>query len=346
MHLEECIASKHSPTARTSRDTHPGAPLTEGSRSVNQPGFWGFPSCSEENGCRARIFRKRNSAFKLVNLSRLSQGRRRGHLVCPTGVAVTHDGFVFITDCSNNKVRVLDSSRDMWVFFRKMKETPSKQGGSPAGIAISSLGYLVVIAEPEKKQVSVYARDGRRLFSLKLNWMKPFGVAVTSKGQIVVTDNCENGSLSVLTVDWTNGSVLHLQLIGGLEYPCFVACSKKDDTAVTTKNSVKLYDATGNLTWSSSLEQGNNQVFICPKGIAIDSDNNVIVSDYSSGKIVLLSSEGRWLMDIVSSGLMGPQGLALSPDGLLVIADSQNHSIKVYSYRPVTTWCQEPAFND
>ncbi|XP_066568518.1 tripartite motif-containing protein 3-like [Amia ocellicauda] len=341
MQLEACAPqNQFLCTARTSGDVCTGAQMTESSRSLTPPGFWHFPSCSEENNNFSGLFRHSSSEMNLTIPSPVRQmhiqGRSHDHLVCPTGVAVTHDGFVFITDRGRQRVQVLDSSGDMLGFFRKTTETDSTELGSPAGIAISSLGYLVVIAEPHQRRVSVHARDGRRLFSLRLNWQWPFGVALNSKGQIVVTDNCENGNLYIVTVDWTNGSVLQLQTVESLKYPCFVACSKKDEIAVAINNSVRLYNTAGSLIWTSTPEQGNNCALICPKGIAIDKNSNLIVSDYSSGKVVLLSSEGRWLMNIVSSGLKGPQGLALSPNGLLVIADSQNHTIQMHSYQPAS----------
>lgn len=99
--------------------------------------------------------------------------------------------------------------------------------------------------------------------------------------------------------------------------------------AVFTEDSVLLYDTTGSLLWRSE------QRVVHTSGVAIDDRNNVIVANHSSGDMVVLSSEGRWL-GWTGRGLAGPQGLALGNDRVLVITNSLNNKniiISPYQYQ-------------
>lgn len=247
----------------------------------------------------------------------------------PVGTAVSPDSVVLVTGRDGRGVRALD----LYGNQRKAhKWALEAEEGACAGVAISSLGFLVVVAKPRSRCVSAHTRDGRRLFSVRLGWRCPFGVAVTRRSRVVVSDCCERGTLSVLTVDWTSGSILHVHRVEGLRRPSFLACSSDDAIAVSVTGSVHLYNAAGALVWKSGPDQG---VFR-PMGIAIDSECNIIVADHTLGNVVLLSQDGR-LLRCVIQGLKGPQGLALSPDGILVIGDHGNNRVIAHPYHPAHT---------
>jgi len=78
-----------------------------------------------------------------------------------------------------------------------------------------------------------------------------------------------------------------------------------------------------------------------PKDVAVDSENNVYISDFGSDKISKFDSNGKMIFSI---GKMGnhpgddkgpsefnqPSGLWVSQNGLLYVADSFNHRIQVF----------------
>ncbi|KAJ8341896.1 hypothetical protein SKAU_G00341870 [Synaphobranchus kaupii] len=248
---------------------------------------------------------------------RLSEDASGGGAAQPVGVAVAPDGAVLVTERGGRGVRALDLHGNRRTALKWALE--AEAGG------VRGRGRL---------------RAGR-LFSVRLGWRHPFGVGVTRSSRVVVSDCCESGTLSVLTVDWTSGSVLHHQRIGGLRRPSFLACGDDDAVAVSASGSVHLYDGTGALIWRSGPDQG---IFL-PTGVAVDSEHNVIVADRASGKVVLLSQDGRLLRCVVQ-GLKGPQGLALSPDGVLVIADYGTNTVLTHPYLPAHTPPQPTAFID
>lgn len=67
-------------------------------------------------------------------------------------------------------------------------------------VAASSLGYMVVLAHPERRCIFIHTCDGERLFTLQ-----PEGLL---EGQIFVTDHCEEGVQKILTIEWMTETLL------------------------------------------------------------------------------------------------------------------------------------------
>lgn len=124
-----------------------------------------------------------------------------------------------------------------------------------------------------------------------------------------------------------------------------------------------MYNADGEFLFKfGSHGEGNGQ-FNAPTGVAVDSNGNIIVADWGNSRIQVslrelpltecreqiskyithlsdsfihqvFDSSGSFLSYINTSvdPLYGPQGLALTSDGHVAVADSGNHCFKVYRY--------------
>ena len=79
--------------------------------------------------------------------------------------------------------------------------------------------------------------------------------------------------------------------------------------------------------------EGNGQ-FNAPTGLAVDAQDNILVADWGNSRIQIFDSQGSFLsfVNTVVCPLYGPQGLALTHDGHIVVADSGNHCFKLYKY--------------
>lgn len=107
--------------------------------------------------------------------------------------------------------------------------------------------------------------------------------------------------------------------------------------------------------------EGNGQ-FNAPTGVAVDKNDNIIVADWGNSRIqvriienlirphcnavkhlytsltyILLQvfdSQGSFMSYVSTSvePLYGPQGLTVTSDGYIAIADSGNHCIKLYKF--------------
>jgi DNA-binding beta-propeller fold protein YncE len=95
--------------------------------------------------------------------------------------------------------------------------------------------------------------------------------------------------------------------------------------ADTRNNRIQVFNpATSTFTAYGSAGAGNGQ-FSQPQGIAV-SATNVFVADTNNNRIQKLTLTGAWVASF-STGLLGPQGIALAPDGSLWVADTGNDRI-------------------
>ncbi|XP_008297164.1 tripartite motif-containing protein 2-like [Stegastes partitus] len=79
---------------------------------------------------------------------------------------------------------------------------------------------------------------------------------------------------------------------------------------------------------------GLGPILTCPWGLCIDSDGDVLVADWGKQhhRVLIYPSKGvGW--PLVTDNLSSPRGLALLPDGHVVVSDSMNHCIKIYHYK-------------
>nr|XP_006002500.1 PREDICTED: tripartite motif-containing protein 2-like [Latimeria chalumnae] len=341
--LEEYAPQIYPPKPLDVRDLQNYTQWIKRNQSLSPPGIWCSPSPTEDFTTFSRFYREGdellddffpNSIVEKFGNCRMGQG----FLSSPLDVVVASGGHILVSDLGCGAIKIIDILGKSFSYFNDICDSHSDNQYIPAGISVTSLGYLIIIAKPEKQKVYVHARDGQVLFCLTLDWQYPYGVAVNSKGQILVTDKCVQGSLFIITVDWTNGDVLHLQKIEALQSPCFVACGQNDDIIITTINSVKKFNTNGLLLWSIGQEH-KNYTFKQPMGVCVDSNGNILVSDYITNKIVLVSNEKRLLINVVTAGLKGPQGIALTANGLLLVADSQHKCIKLYKYKTTKHPC-------
>uniref|UniRef100_A0A3Q2QPJ3 NHL repeat containing 2 n=1 Tax=Fundulus heteroclitus TaxID=8078 RepID=A0A3Q2QPJ3_FUNHE len=76
---------------------------------------------------------------------------------------------------------------------------------------------------------------------------------------------------------------------------------------------------------------GLGPVLTCPWGLCIDRDGDVLVADWGKQhhRVLIYPSKGVG-RPLVSDNLNSPRGLALLPDGHMVVSDSMNHCIKIY----------------
>lgn len=76
--------------------------------------------------------------------------------------------------------------------------------------------------------------------------------------------------------------------------------------------------------------------FVWPMAIALDSDENIYVSDENQNRITVMDKDGQFLNKWGESGsdegqLRGPAGLAVDGENNLFVVDSQNHRVQKFT---------------
>ncbi|KAK0132258.1 E3 ubiquitin-protein ligase TRIM32 [Merluccius polli] len=276
------------------------------------------------------------------------QGSGRSDLTLPSGVHSTPQGQVFIVDCGNARVQVTDPRGNVLQHIT----SPTSEGSTRRcrnyfDIAVNAKG-LIALSCAAERALLVFSRHGR-LFqtfggsgcgSTRGELEAPRGVTVTRLDEFLIAD-IRKGTLVALKLDPKTGSCLERTVVTGFHRPYLVAASLSTGmVAVSERGSetgrepcVKVLEPGWNTVRVLGVCSGMGPVLACPWGLCIDGDGNVLVADWGEQhKVILYPAQGvGW--PVISHGLSSPRGLALLPEGHLVVSDSMHHCIKIYQYK-------------
>lgn len=280
------------------------------------------------------------------------QGSGRADLTLPSGVHCTLQGQLFLVDCGNARVQVVDSVGNVMQQVKSPgAHSASRRCRNYFDVAVNSKG-LIALSCAAERALLVFSRHGRLLQTYggyagpgapaaSADGLEaPRGVTVTRQDEFLVAD-IRKGTLTAMKLEPKTGLRLERTVVTGFHRPYLVAASPYTDlTAVSERGSetgrepcVKVLDSSWNTIRVLGVCSGMGPVLACPWGICIDGDGAVLVADWAGQhRVVLYPAQGVG-RTVVSRGLSSPRGLALLPDGSLVVSDSMHHCVKIYQYK-------------
>lgn len=274
-----------------------------------------------------------------------------GPFTFPLSVAADSAGNVYVID-STSALKKLAPTGDV--------TTVAEGFGAPRGIAVDRRDGSVVVADTDNHLirrvtaqgiVTTIAGSGTVGFSngvgTSATFNNPHGVAVDGNGVIYVADTF-NGAVrkiapdGVVTTFAKNlGSVTSIAIdpAGAL----YVAEGFNGVIDKITPDGVaSKFAGNGQAGWRDAI--GTAAVFNQPFAIVLDGRGDLYVADAGnavirriapSGDVTTVGGAGLRTGNVngfgVAARFSGPIGIALLPDGRLVIADSDNHAIRVAS---------------
>ncbi|XP_048865120.1 uncharacterized protein LOC125739260 [Brienomyrus brachyistius] len=275
------------------------------------------------------------------------QGSGRSDFSLPTGVHATAQGKLFAVDCGNARVQVMDSQGlVLQQVFLLHAEGSSRRRHNYVDVAVSAKG-LIALSCSTARTLLIFSRHGRHLqtfggnsLGVKGELEAPRGVTVSRLDQFLVAD-IRRGSLIVLTLKHTTGTVLESTEIRGFHRPCMVSANLTTGLVAVSERgcreslgpSVKVLGPGWVVIRTVGVCSYMGAVLSYPWGVCIDDDGNVLVVDWGQQhRVVMYSAQGVSQI-LVSQGLKSPWGLALLPERHLVVSDSMHHCIKVFQYK-------------
>ena len=264
----------------------------------------------------------------------------------PMGIAVSDDGQrLYVSDYAQLEVFIFDFPAKK---FSKIGEEAKL--ARPVGIALDAEERLYVV-EQEKKGVSVFDRQGKRLrFITHPSLERPAGIALDrTRGRLYVADtgHTKSAEHTVKIFDLEGNLVGKLggekgEGSGQFLFPTYVAVDGIGNVYVTdTLNSrVQMFDPVG-VYVKSFGERGNGWgMFDKPKGVALDSFGNVYVADSGWSNVQIFNQKGQVLLFFGGRGpipgmLKNPTAMAIDRENRIYVADYLNH--RVEEYRLVNT---------
>lgn len=295
----------------------------------------------EEGGSTALDF-----AYLVKQFGKQGSGRTDFNL--PSGIHATVKGQLFVADCGNARIQVTDLQKNVVQQVSPSGSDRSSRICNYFDVAVNSKGLIALTCAAERA-VLVFSRHGRLLQTFGGTMIgstneeldAPRGVAVTRQDEFLVAD-IKRGTLTSLKLDPKTGTRLERTVVTGYHRPYLVAaCLTTGLMAVSERG-----NETGRVPCIRVLEpgwrtirilgvcSGLGPVLTCPWGLSIDSDGDVLVADWGKQhhRVLLYPARGvGW--PLVTDNLSSPRGLALLPDGHMVVSDSMNHCIKIYRYK-------------
>ncbi|XP_074483870.1 uncharacterized protein LOC141763237 [Sebastes fasciatus] len=287
-----------------------------------------------------------DSAYMVKQFGKQGSGRTDFNL--PSGVHATVKGQLFVVDCGNARIQVTDLEKNVVQQVSPSGSERSSRICNYFDVAVNSKGLIALTCAAERA-VLVFSRHGRLLQtfggtligSTNEELDAPRGVTVTRQDEFLVAD-IKRGTLTSLKLDPKTGARLERTVVTGYHRPYLVAaCVTTGLMAVSERG-----NETGRVPCIRVLEPGWNTIRIvgvcsglgpvltCPWGLCIDNDGDVMVADWGKQhhRVLFYPTKGvGW--PLVTDNLSSPRGLALLPDGRMVVSDSMNHCIKIYCYK-------------
>ncbi len=244
----------------------------------------------------------------------------------PSGVAIGPDGNIYVADPGNHTIRKITAGGFVTTF---------------AGNAFAGPGY----------------QDG---FGMTARFSRPWGITVDSQNVVYVTelDNHTirrigpSGEVSTLAGNPNQGFFDSTGTTSRFSYPSGITVDGAGNLYVAdfgnnvirkiTQSGLTTTVAGGNASAPGSQDGiGRDARFTGPSGVVSDAEGNLYVSEYNH---VIRRIRKNGLVSTVA-GLIGspgnvngtgsrarfsfPENLALLPSGQLLIADSQNHAVRL-----------------
>jgi sugar lactone lactonase YvrE len=254
----------------------------------------------------------------------------------PTGLAVSSSGTLYFADTVNHRVRSISSSGTVAAFAGTGEAGSTGDDAAateallnyPTAVAVESSGRVLIAdtyghriraVATDGKITSIvgtgtagFAGDGDAATSAKLRY--PQGLVLDSEGRIYISDTFNH---RIRRVD-TDGTI---STIAG--------------------NGVAGFSGDGGPATKASL--------FYPKGLAFDSDGNLIIADCFNGRVRVVTPGGE-IRTIAGNGLFGdrgdwgpaakawfrfPSAVAVDAAGNIYVADTQNNRVRILRPDPL-----------
>lgn len=216
----------------------------------------------------------------------------------------------------------------------RLAASPEGAADAPMAIAACAIGILTV--DPSQGRLAVLGRDLKRVRWLVEGLDRPTGIACAGERTYVV----ETGAHRVLVLE-PDGSRKSFGGRGGGEgrfnFPTAVTLHEGMLLVADTLNfRVQRLDAAGGAYLGAFGQLGDGAGDMPRlKGIAVDADGHVWVSDAYLDRVSLYSRDGALLTSLGGPGeepgrFSFPAGIAAHADGRVAVADSLNRRIQVF----------------
>ncbi|XP_059612624.1 protein wech [Phlebotomus argentipes] len=229
------------------------------------------------------------------------EGSGDGEVSRPWGVCVDRDGQILIADRRNNRVQVFGQDGKLRFMFGSQGQA-NGQFDLPAGITTDQMRRIIVV-DKDNHRVQIFSHTGTFMHKFGTfgrecgQFQYPWGVCVNAKGDILVSDS-RNHRVQLFN---QNGHFIARFNFDGIHH-------------------------TRSLKGLTS-----------PRGVTCTPAGNFIVSDFENHRLMIVDPGLTRI--IATKGFEGiprqdfsrPSGLCVDDDGRVIVADSKNQRVLVFT---------------
>lgn len=252
----------------------------------------------------------------------------------PCGVAVDEKGRIFIADCHNHCIKIISREGK---FLKSFGSYGSKNGqlNNPTDVAISR--EKIYVCDKDNSRVQCFTLDGVFLNKFCFGCCKlkrPWGLCIDIKGNIIVADT-KNNRIQVFSDDGSFVTSFGVEGSRDGEFlqPYFAAVHENGNIYITDNGNhrVQVFDDSYSFLFKFGSED-DALALKNPTGVTTDHQDHVIVADQCNSRLQVFTKDGC-RKAVISAPLNSPQcqsypkGLAVTQDGYIVVADSDNDRV-------------------
>lgn len=250
----------------------------------------------------------------------------------PSGIAVDSCDNLYVIDEERSSVIVFSSEGKI---LRKWGIKGYKDGElfEPWDIKVDSNGF-VYIADTGNRRIQQFTSDGVFVKKYKSCFGEPIAIDLDDSGNIYIADRY-NKCVQRLTNDGSTDLII--ENIGGCENNVYDVHVDVEGYIYITDgmNTVSKYSSSGELLKTITCELNNREAAFT-RGIEIDMDGSIYVTDALGGYLQKYSAEGNFVWEFGGNGngeykFQMPQKVLLDSKQNIYVCDTNGNSIKKYS---------------
>jgi CRISPR/Cas system-associated exonuclease Cas4 (RecB family) len=258
----------------------------------------------------------------------------------PTGLALDTEGFLYVVDDSDEKVKRVNADGKIirnWASggkdFKNLK--------SAWGITVDSQGY-VYVTDVKKHSVMKFNNQGQFIKKWgkegkeAAEFQSPLGIAADSNNDIYVVDSLNHcikkfSNLGVLKKTWGKRGSLD----GELLFPVAVSVSAENEVFVLDRIRLQKFSSEGDFLAAWGAPGSNDGEFDKPMGVYIDADGYVYVADSGNNRVQKFGGNGRFISQWGKAGSAEgqfnyPVSIVVDSQGNVYVAERDNNRIQVF----------------
>ncbi|XP_078665204.1 uncharacterized protein LOC144907729 [Branchiostoma floridae x Branchiostoma belcheri] len=270
--------------------------------------------------------------FKQGEITYGGAGSEPGKFRDPRGVVVSSSNEIFVADTDNRRVQVHTTEGVYLHHFPTVLLGTGVMDMAPCDVSMDGNGTLWVVGNGESgDHVVQYSTDGTAMTKFHLQKRKVWHrrIAVDMRNNHILVTDTDRGEVEVFRPD---GSLVrrfgHPE--GEMRRPRYITVDGEGNIFVSDAltYSVYMYDESGKFLLEFGGWGRGEGKLVYPRGICTDSSGHIIVADQGNQRVQMFTRHGEYARTIETG--FKPEGVAVGPEGQLVVTDLDNHLVTIY----------------